>query len=88
MGSPGVLGMSLSAAELKALGWYATTNNFRPELSAVPLMRFTDKNTGEKVSRDLGTIIAEYQEWNEEDKKRRAAERRRERERQKRAKAR
>lgn len=75
--------MKLKPTHYKAIDWYCQEHNYRPELSAVPTMRFTDKATGKKVERDLEGILLAYGQWKEEDKKQRATARRREREFQK-----
>lgn len=77
--------MGLNAAQLKAIKWYCDQHNLKPALSVPPTqMIFTDKKTMRETDPvHLDAVIAEYRAWNEEDKKRRAKERRLERERQK-----
>lgn len=66
--------MSLSAKDYKAISWYAKSNDLKPQLSAAPIMHFTNAK-GEYVTKNLTEINLEYNVWNEEDKKIRARER-------------
>jgi hypothetical protein len=68
--------MSLSAKDYKAISWYAESNQLKVQLSAPPLMYFTRRDTGEEIRVDLQEILLLYHEWNEEDKKARAKQKR------------
>lgn len=67
--------MVLSAKQLKAINWYRQENGLKPQLSTPPTMYFKDAD-GNEVTADLTSIMQEYGQWNEEDKKVRAREKR------------
>ena len=48
--------MALNAQDLKAIAWYAQTNNLRVQLSTPPTMYFTKRTTGERVTELLSNI--------------------------------
>lgn len=66
--------MPLTASDYKAINWYCQSYDLKPQLSAAPLMRFSNTK-GEHITAELETIKAEYHAWNEDDKKVRARER-------------
>lgn len=70
--------MALSARQLTALKWYTDTYDLKVQLSRPPLMYFTDRKTKEEKTRDLSAIVTEYEDWNKEDQKRRASNKRKE----------
>lgn len=68
-----------TAKQLKAISWYQSTNDLRIQLCNPPMqMNFTEKSTGEPLTVTLETILDEWHEWNENDKKERARQRREE----------
>lgn len=60
--------MSLTAKDYKAIDWYAKSKDLKPQLSAPPIMYFTDVN-GDEVHENLESIKLQYHAWNEDDKK-------------------
>jgi hypothetical protein len=70
----------LTAKQQKAIKWYIETHRYGLRLSNPPMqMHFSDAS-GRDVTVTLETILNEYHEWNEEDKRRRSAERKKEKE--------
>jgi len=71
----------LTAKQLKAVNWYAGTNDLRLQLCNPPMqMNFVEKSTSEPLTVTLQLILDEYKEWNDNDKKARAKARRLEKE--------
>lgn len=66
--------MKLKAKDYKAIKWYAETYDLKPQLSAPPTMYFKDAQ-GREVTHNLGAIVLEWSQWNENDQKDRARER-------------
>lgn len=69
-------GHKYSAVELKAIRWYCENNNLAPGLSSYPKMIFTDKRTGEEITEVLSDLVSQYKDWNKENLKERARQRR------------
>jgi hypothetical protein len=68
----------MTSKQLKAVSWYSDSHGYRLRLSNPPMqMHFIDKRGGAEITVTLSTIISEYDAWNSEDKKSRAAERKR-----------
>jgi len=66
----------LKSSDLKAISWYCEENNLIPQLSIPPTqMHFIKRDTRQFVSIHLDMITLQYNEWNKEEKKRRAAAR-------------
>lgn len=71
----------MTSKQLKAIRWYSESHSYRLRLSNPPMqMHFVDKQSEQEITVTLENILAEYSEWNEQDKKARAAERKRARE--------
>lgn len=66
--------MALQAKQLKAINWYCTENNLRPELSAFPEYFFTNKETGERTSKSISTLVDWYDADRERVNRQKAAE--------------
>ena len=68
----------LTSTQLKAIKWYAESHRYQLKLSNPPSqMHFVTKYSKSEVTVTLDTILDEYNEWNKEDQKRRADERKR-----------
>jgi hypothetical protein len=65
--------MSLSAKDIKAIGWYIGQKKLKPMISNPPLMHFRTA-AGEEITQDLGGIVSEYNAWSADDRKERARE--------------
>jgi hypothetical protein len=61
----------------RAFAWFCQVNNLRPELSAHPNYRFTDRSNGELKTFHLKDIADQYDEYKKMEKKIKAAERHR-----------
>lgn len=66
----------LSAADLKALKWYAEEHGLKFVLSAPPQMRFRDVNGTERTV-DMSNIASEYEIHKNEERRERARKRNR-----------
>ena len=67
------LSKSFSSKQLKAISWYADDNDLKLQLCNPPMqMNFIEKETGMDLTVTLQTILDEYKEWNDNDKKQRA----------------
>lgn len=60
---------TLKPNDYKAIAWYAEKNDYIPQLSAVPQMVFKPRGGGDMKKVLLQTIINEYKESIEEDKR-------------------
>lgn len=67
-----------SAEDLKAIGWYARDKGYKPQLSTIGGVNFTD-SAGKPVTVQLKDIHSAHQGWKVEDQRRRRNERARER---------
>jgi hypothetical protein len=60
---------TLKPNDYKAIGWYCEKYDYIPQVSAYPQMYFKPKGGGEMVQVLMQTIINEYKESLEEDKR-------------------
>lgn len=69
--------MKLKAQDLKAIKWYMETHDMKPALSLPPTIYMIPRKDPmmDTVKVDLSEILAQYNVWNEDDKKVRARER-------------
>lgn len=66
-------------SDLKAIGWYAVANGYKPEMSPWPVIHFTRRSDGELIKVNVTNIVAQYQRAKEEEKKAAAREARNDR---------
>lgn len=63
--------MSYSPKQWRAISYYLEKNNLRPELSAYPVIRFTDKITRELGELHISTLRTKRKRVGQSSKKRR-----------------
>lgn len=62
--------------ELRAINWYANSNNCILQLSNYPTVTFIDKASREQINENINDVMDQYKSWKKEDSKERARQRR------------